>query len=82
MYDPDRREPIPIGTVIPLLIPIWPIVMVFEVGEVLVLRVFGHDMSLPEVKMMRLKEPVDENRGKHTIYTGGGYASYLVFPFI
>jgi hypothetical protein len=56
--------------------------MVFEAGEGLVVRVSGHDMSLPEVEMMRLKEPVDENRGKHTIYTGGEYASYLVLPFI
>jgi predicted acyl esterase len=82
VYDHDRREPIPVGTVVPLLIPVWPVGMVFEAGEGLVVRVSGHDMSLPEVEMMRLKEPVDENRGKHTIYTGGEYASYLVLPFI
>jgi hypothetical protein len=29
-----------------------------------------------------MTEPVDENRGKHTIYTGGDYASYLVLSFI
>ncbi|KAJ5368994.1 uncharacterized protein N7496_008754 [Penicillium cataractarum] len=82
VYDHDRRESIPVGTVVPLLIPIWPVGMVFEAGEGLVLRVSGHDMSLPEVEMMRLKEPIDQNRGKHTIYTGGEYASYLVLPFI
>ena len=82
VYDHDRRESIPAGTVVPLLIPIWPVGMVFEAGEGLALRIAGHDMALPEVEMMRLKEPIDENRGKHTIYTGGEYASYLIIPFI
>lgn len=68
MYDHDRREPIPIGTVIPLLIPIWPVGMVFEAGEGLALRVSGRDMSLPEVEMMRLKEPVDESGEAHDLY--------------
>lgn len=81
VYEHNRREPIPVGTVVPLYIPIWPVGMVFEAGEGLMLRVSGHDMALPEVELLRLKEPVDENRGKHTIYTGD-YASYLVLPFI
>lgn len=82
VYDHKTREPISCGTVVPLLIPIWPTGMVFEAGEGLVVRVSGHDMSLPEVESMRLTSPIDENSGDHTIFTGPGSESYLVLPFI
>lgn len=54
--------------------------MVFAKGEGLVLKVSGHDMSLPEVAEMRLVEPIDENKGRHDIHAGGDYDSYLVLP--
>ncbi|OJJ33397.1 hypothetical protein ASPWEDRAFT_115989 [Aspergillus wentii DTO 134E9] len=82
VYDHDRAEPVKPGEVIPLLIPIWPVGMVFEAGEGVMLRVSGHDMALPEVEGMRVDEAVDENEGVHTVYTGGERGSYLVLPVI
>lgn len=82
MYGHGRHEPFPASTVVPLYIQILPISRVFEAGHYLLLRLSGHEMSLPEVEMLRLKEPVDENRGEHTVYTGGEYASYSVLLLI
>ncbi|KAB8246391.1 Alpha/Beta hydrolase protein [Aspergillus flavus] len=82
VYDHRRREAITPGDIVPLLIPIWPLGVVFEAGEGLVLRISGHDMSLPEAEALRLTAPVDENEGQHTVYTGGEYESYLVIPVI
>ncbi|KAF9891443.1 hypothetical protein FE257_003909 [Aspergillus nanangensis] len=81
-YDHMTREPITPGVVVPLLIPIWPVGMVFEAGEGLMLRISGHDMALPEAEFLRLTCPIDENRGKHTIHTGGEHESYLVIRVI
>ncbi|OJD34035.1 x-pro dipeptidyl-peptidase c-terminal non-catalytic domain-containing protein [Diplodia corticola] len=81
-YTSLRSEPVPAGAVVPLEIPVWPIGMVFEEGEGVMLRVAGHDLRLPEVEMLRLKEPVDENVGEHVVHAGGRYDSYLVLPVI
>ncbi|KAJ5289050.1 hypothetical protein N7478_002080 [Penicillium angulare] len=81
-YDHRSREPITPGSVVPLLIPIWPVGVVFEAGEGLVLRVSGHDMSLPEVESMKLTTPVDEHEGDHVVYSGGDHQSFLVLPII
>ena len=81
-YDHRSRQPVPAGTVIPLMIPIWPVGMVFEAGEGLMLRVAGHDMCLPEVEMMRPTKPVDENKGAQAVYTGGDRGSFLMVPVI
>ena len=64
------------------MIPIWPVGMVFEAGEGLMLRVAGHDMCLPEVEMMRPTKPVDENKGAQVVYTGGERDSFLMVPVI
>ncbi|RHZ56272.1 CocE/NonD family hydrolase [Aspergillus thermomutatus] len=82
VYDHASRQPVTPGEIVPLLIPIWPVGMVFEAGEGLMLRISGHDMSLPEVEFMRLTAPVDENKGRHVVHTGGKFDSYLVLPFI
>ena len=81
-YDHRSRQPIPAGTVIPLMIPIWPVGMVFEAGEGLMLRVAGHDMCLPEVEMMRPTKPLDENKGAQIVYTGGDHDSFLMASVI
>ncbi|KAK8230330.1 Alpha/Beta hydrolase protein [Phyllosticta capitalensis] len=81
-YAHDKREPVPAGTVVPLEIPIWPIGMVFAQGEGLLVRVAGHDLGLPEVEMLRLKEPIDENVGRHVVHTGGKYDSFVELPVI
>ncbi|KAI9038927.1 uncharacterized protein KD926_010141 [Aspergillus affinis] len=81
-YGHKSRQPIPPGAVVSLLIPIWPVGMVFEARESLMLRISGHDMALPEAEALRLTSPVDENRGRHTVYTGGEHESYIVIPAI
>ncbi|KAJ5725006.1 Alpha/Beta hydrolase protein [Penicillium malachiteum] len=82
VYDHRTRQPITPGSVVPLLIAIWPVGMVFEAGEGLILRVSGHDMSLPEVESMALTSPADDNIGHHNVWTGGNHQSYLVLPTI
>ena len=48
VYDHRSRQPAAHGSIVPLLIPIWPVGMVFEAGEGLMLRVSSHDMSHPK----------------------------------
>ena len=81
-YDHKTRQPVTPGHIIPLLIPIWPVGMVFEAGEGIVLRVSGHDMAYPETEALRPVSPIDENRGAHTVHTGGEHGSYLLIPVI
>ncbi|KAJ5298049.1 hypothetical protein N7508_008298 [Penicillium antarcticum] len=81
-YDHHSRQPITPGEIVELLIPIWPMGVVYEAGEGLMLKIAGHDMSLPEVEMLRPTEPRDENKGQHIVYTGGEYDSYLALPRI
>jgi len=47
----DRSDPIAPGTIVPLTIGIWPTGMVLEAGESIVLRVAGHSLVLPEVRL-------------------------------
>ncbi|KAH6657546.1 Alpha/Beta hydrolase protein [Truncatella angustata] len=81
-YAHDRAEKVPRGEVVSLEIPIWPIGMVFEAGEGIMLRVAGHDLRLPETEMLRSDKPLDENVGRHQIHTGGRWDSFLVVPVI
>ncbi|KEQ90234.1 hypothetical protein AUEXF2481DRAFT_45275 [Aureobasidium subglaciale EXF-2481] len=81
-YTHDRQQAIPPGEITLLEIPLWPIGMVFAKGEGIMLRVSGHDMSLPETGLCILDEPEDENVGKHVIHTGGTYRSVLCIPTI
>lgn len=81
-YAHDRRQAVAAGTVVKLEITLWPMGMVFAEGEGLMLRVAGHDMNHPEVEMVRLTEPEDENVGVHVVHTGGDYGSCLVLPII
>ena len=70
------------GEIVELMVPVWPIGVVYEAGEGLLLRISGHDMSLPEIEALKPREPRDENRGQHIVHTGGEYDSYLVLPRI
>ncbi|KAG5752377.1 hypothetical protein H9Q70_004983 [Fusarium xylarioides] len=71
LYSHRVRQPISPGTIVRLEIPIWPIGMVFAAGEGIALNVSGHDMCLPETDLCRLREPEDENVGRHYVHTGG-----------
>jgi hypothetical protein len=81
-YKHDRREPVAPGSIVELEIPLWPIGMVFAAGEGIMLRISGHDMSLPETELCILTEPEDENVGQHVVYTGGKYKSFLSIPVV
>ncbi|KAL9572087.1 hypothetical protein ACKAV7_003804 [Fusarium commune] len=81
-YKHDRTEKIPPGTIVELEIPLWPIGMVFESGEGIVLRVAGHELRLPELKVLEKKKPVDDNIGRHRIHTGKQWDSCLMLPVI
>jgi uncharacterized protein len=81
-YAHDKREALEPGKVVLLEITLWPMGMVFVEGEGILLRVSGHDMSFPEVDLVRLQEPDDENEGVHVIHTGGQCDSCLILPVI
>jgi uncharacterized protein len=81
-YKHDRREAVERGRVVLLDITLWPMGLVFAEGEGIMLRVSGHDMSLPEVEMARLQEPEDENERIHVICAGGEIDSCWVIPVI
>jgi len=81
-YDHRSRKTITPGEIVQLFTPIWPIGVVYEPGEGLLLKVSGYDMSLPEVEALKPTEPRDENRGLHIVHTGGEYGSYLIIPRI
>ncbi|KAG4270386.1 hypothetical protein FPRO04_11545 [Fusarium proliferatum] len=82
LYSHRVRQPISPGAIVRLEIPIWPIGMVFAAGEGIALNVSGHDMCLPETDLCRLREPEDQNVGRHYVHTGGKYDSHLVIPVI
>lgn len=81
-YSHREQSAIAPGTKVRLEIPIWPIGMVFEPGEGILLRVAGHDLCLPEVEACRLGQPEDENVGRHVVHSGGGFDSSLTIPVI
>lgn len=81
-YKHDKAEKVPPGTIVGLEIPLWPIGMVFGAGEGILLRVAGHELRLPELKILATDSPSDENIGRHNIHTGGQYDSYLVVPVV
>ncbi|KAF5709983.1 esterase [Fusarium globosum] len=82
LYSHRVRQPISPAAIVRLEIPIWPIGMVFAAGEGIALNVSGHDMCLPETDLCRLREPEDQNVGRHYVHTGGKYDSHLVIPVI
>lgn len=81
-YAHDRREAVPPGTKVRLEISLWPIGMVFEKGEGIMLRVSGGEMIYPEFVHLAPTEPEDENAGSHVVHTGGQYDSCLILPVI
>lgn len=81
-YKHDKSVPVKPGTVVRLEIPIWPWGATFAAGEHLVLRISGHNMRLPETRMIEEKKVEQRNIGRHTLYSGGEYESYLSIPII
>ncbi|KAH6673420.1 Alpha/Beta hydrolase protein [Halenospora varia] len=69
------------GEVVRMEIGCWPMGMVFEAGEKLVLKVAGHPMVLAEFEPLRGKFAA-ENKGRHVVYFGGQYDSHVVIPVV
>lgn len=82
-YQHDRRKPIEPGTITKVEITLWPIGMVFEAGEGIMLRIAGHDMIYPETDKI-IQSPLEDNEnvGVHNVHTGGSYDSALILPFV
>jgi putative CocE/NonD family hydrolase len=80
-----REQKIRPGDIVPLDIEIWPSGTRFEAGESLRLIVQGDDLN----RYSTLIAPVyfrhttsSVNKGRHMIYAGGKYESYLLVPVI
>jgi predicted acyl esterase len=81
-YKHDKQQKIEKGAIVELDIPLWPIGMVFEAGEGIVLRVAGHDLRLPEFEHLAPTEATGPNVGRHQIFSGREHQSHLIVPVI
>jgi uncharacterized protein len=81
-YTHRFAEKVDPGTKVRLEIPLWPMGIVFALGEGILVRIAGHDMCEPETEACRLHEPDDENVGQTILHTGGRYDSSISLPFI
>jgi predicted acyl esterase len=80
-HDHTYERKIPLREIVRLEIGIWPAAVQFEAGEKMVVRVSGHDMRLAEFEPLRGKF-VTGNRGRHHLYVGGEYASFVEVPVV
>lgn len=67
--------------VVPVDIEIWPSSTRFSAGESLRLRIQGNDIFRYDLPTAQLHEN-SVNRGRHEIFAGGLFDSYLVVPVI
>ena len=69
------------GEIVPVEIEIWPSGTLFHAGDTLRVVVQGSDIHKYDKKWaMYCRHEVLENKGKHTIYSGGQYDSHLLVP--
>ncbi|KAJ5090324.1 hypothetical protein N7532_009008 [Penicillium argentinense] len=80
-HDYTSREPVKRGEIITMDIGIWQTGIVFDVGERLVLKVSGHNMTLAEFTALR-GQLTAANVGRHVLHVGGMYQSRLVIPLV
>ncbi|KAI4944778.1 hypothetical protein J4E91_008465 [Alternaria rosae] len=73
----ERDEKVVPGEVVRLSVQLWPAGMVFEAGEMLVLKISGQEMGLRDLPGAIGME--NENVGVHRVYVGGGMEGYLEF---
>jgi hypothetical protein len=58
---------------------VWPTAMLFHAGEKLEVEVSGFEIMTAHAGDALVETC---NRGEHTVYCGGGQASYVVLPII
>lgn len=80
VHDHRERELLHPGEIVPVEIELWPTAMRWHPGQILRLTVGGYDYCpYPPGDRPRCKP---SNRGRHIIYSGGQYDSYLLVPEI
>jgi len=73
----EREDKVAPGEVVRLRVQLWPTGMVFEAGEMMVLKISGREMGLRDLP--GAAEMANENVGKHVIHIGGEMEGYLEF---
>ncbi|KAI4940683.1 hypothetical protein J4E86_010655 [Alternaria arbusti] len=73
----ERKDKVAPGEVVRLRVQLWPTGMVFEAGEMMVLKISGREMGLRDLP--GAAEMANENVGKHVIHIGGEMEGYLEF---
>ena len=68
------------GEIVPLDIEIWPSGTRFRKGERLRLIIQGRDIQEYPPSRVYFRHEATVNRGRHVVYGGGPYESYLVIP--
>ena len=72
----DRTEKVRPDTIVPVEIEILPSSTLFEAGESLRLVVSGRDI----LEFARFGHDQTVNKGRHQLYAGGAFPSYLLIP--
>ncbi|MBE8591292.1 CocE/NonD family hydrolase [Pseudomonas sp. MAFF 301449] len=75
-------QPLEPGVPVQLDIEIWPASTRFEAGESLRVVIQGTDIHRYRPGLFAAGHYLSNNSGKHTIYCGGQYQSYLIVPVI
>ncbi|MEH7564222.1 CocE/NonD family hydrolase C-terminal non-catalytic domain-containing protein, partial [Priestia megaterium] len=76
-----KQEKLNPNQIVPIEIGLWPMGMKWHTGEQLELLITGVELlKRPEFPDMPAEPTINE--GKHIIYTGGKYDSYLLVPII
>ena len=74
----DRVEKLSTGEIVDVEIDLFPIGLVFYLGEQLRLVISAQN-ALGAI-MPATRDYIPQNSGKHVVHTGGGHASYLQLP--
>ncbi|KAE8422997.1 alpha/beta-hydrolase [Aspergillus pseudocaelatus] len=77
----DHRTPVPRGKIVKMDIGIWQTGIAFDVGEKLILKVSGHNMTIAEFPHLRGALPT-YNVGRHHIHFGSSNQSHLLLPLV
>ncbi|KAL3470507.1 Alpha/Beta hydrolase protein [Aspergillus californicus] len=77
-----RRLPLRPNEIVPVDIEILPTSTLFHAGETLQVRVQGNDCFRHRTPDVVQFHESTVNKGKHFVYSGGNFESYIVFPII
>ncbi len=79
-YDTTNATPIQAGEIVEVEPIFWPMGMIWKRGETLVLTISSANKRVLEFQNAPPVKTI--NKGIHSIYTGGKYASWLEIPLI